>query len=64
MIEDCVPIRAIYSVNLLDETNDVRGDLEVRRVEVKGRKRSSNVVLTRNEWFKARQLGDRRFDKI
>ena len=31
---------------------------DVRRIEVKGRKRGLPVRLTTNEWYKARQLGD------
>ena len=45
----------IRAVKLLDETT---GTMEVRRIEVKGRKRGGNIVLTTNEWFKAQQLGD------
>jgi hypothetical protein len=40
---------------LLDEAT---GAMEVRRVEVKGRKRVGSVVLTTNEWSKAQQLGE------
>jgi len=45
----------IRAVKLLDE---VTGAMEVRRIEVKARKRGGNIVLTTNEWFKAQQLGD------
>jgi hypothetical protein len=44
----------IRAVKLLDEAT---GTMEVRRIEVKGRKRGGNIVLTTNEWFKAQQLG-------
>jgi hypothetical protein len=45
----------IRAVKLLDEAT---GAMEVRRVEVKGRKRVGSVVLTTNEWSKAQQLGE------
>lgn len=45
----------IRAVKLLDEAT---GTMEVRRIEVKGRKRGGNIVLTTNEWFKAQQLGE------
>jgi superfamily II DNA or RNA helicase len=45
----------IRAVKLLDEATGV---MEVRRIEVKGRKRGCNIVLTTNEWFKAQQLGE------
>ena len=34
------------------------GAMEVRRTEVKGRKRGGNIVLTTKEWFKAQQFGE------
>ncbi len=34
------------------------GELEVRRIEVKGRERGQPIRLTTNEWYKAQQLGD------
>jgi len=34
------------------------GDLEVRRIEVKGRARGQPVRLTVNEWYKAQQLAE------
>ena len=33
------------------------GDMEVRRIEVKGRQAGASIVLTTNEWYKAQQLG-------
>jgi superfamily II DNA or RNA helicase len=45
----------IRAVKLLDEAT---GAMEVRRIEVKGRQRGGNIVLTTNEWFKAQQLGE------
>jgi len=36
----------------------VTGELEVKRVEVKGRTRGQPVRLTTNEWYKAQQLSE------
>ena len=45
----------IRAVKLIDE---VTGVMEVRRIEVKGRQRGGNIVLTTNEWYKAQQLAE------
>ncbi|MBA2449693.1 MAG: DUF3883 domain-containing protein [Chloroflexi bacterium] len=45
----------IRAVKLLDEAT---GQMDVRRIEVKGRKRGGNIVLTTNEWYKAQHLAD------
>jgi hypothetical protein len=45
----------IRAVRLLDEAT---GQMEVRRIEVKGRRRGGNIVMTTNEWYKAQQLGE------
>jgi hypothetical protein len=45
----------IRAVKLLDEAT---GQREVRRIEVKGRRRGGNIVMTTNEWYKAQQLAD------
>jgi superfamily II DNA or RNA helicase len=45
----------IRAVKLLDEAT---GEREVRRIEVKGRRRGGNIVMTTNEWYKAQQLGE------
>ena len=37
-------------------TDAATGDIEVRRVEVKGRARGQAIRLTVNEWYKAQQL--------
>jgi SNF2 family DNA or RNA helicase len=34
------------------------GQIEVRRIEVKGRRRGQPIRLTTNEWYKAQQLAD------
>lgn len=39
-------------------TDAATGDIEVRRVEVKGRARGQAIRLTVNEWYKAQQLAD------
>jgi hypothetical protein len=36
----------------------VTGEIEVKRVEVKGRVRGQPVRLTTNEWYKAQQLAE------
>ncbi len=38
--------------------DEATGDLEVRRIEVKGRLRGQPVRLTTNEWYKAQHLGE------
>jgi hypothetical protein len=38
--------------------DDSTGDLQVRRIEVKGRRRGQPVRLTTNEWYKAQQLAE------
>ena len=45
----------IRAVKLLDEAT---GEREVRRIEVKGRQRGGNIVMTTNEWYKAQQLAE------
>ncbi len=39
-------------------TDDATGEVLVKRIEVKGRKRGQPVRLTTNEWYKADQLGE------
>jgi hypothetical protein len=34
------------------------GEIDVRRIEVKGRARGQTIRLTLNEWYKAQQLAD------
>jgi hypothetical protein len=45
----------IRAVKFLDEAT---GEREVRRIEVKGRRRGGNIVMTTNEWYKAQQLAE------
>jgi len=39
-------------------TDDATGEVLVKRIEVKGRRRGQPVRLTTNEWYKAEQLGE------
>jgi len=39
-------------------SDEATGDIDVRRVEVKGRARGQPIRLTVNEWYKAQQLDD------
>jgi superfamily II DNA or RNA helicase len=47
-----------FDIRSLGPMDPQTGTREVRRIEVKGRKRGTPVPLTENEWRKARQLGD------
>jgi len=38
--------------------DEATGEIQVKRIEVKGRRRGQPVRLTTNEWYKAQQLGD------
>ena len=38
--------------------DDATGEVEVKRVEVKGRMRGQAIRLTTNEWYQAQQLGE------
>lgn len=64
---DCVRVGNVRFVGNKREGFDLRatrvidhqtGEMEVRRIEVKGRQRGAPIVMTTNEWFKAQQLGD------
>jgi hypothetical protein len=44
----------IRAVKIIDHAT---GQIEVRRIEVKGRQQGGTIVLTTNEWYKAQQLG-------
>lgn len=45
-----------FDIRSLSPADPKTGYREVRRIEVKGRKRGANIRLTTNEWLKARQL--------
>ncbi len=45
-----------FDIRSLGPADPQTGYREVRRIEVKGRKRGENIFMTANEWFKARQL--------
>ncbi len=47
-----------FDIRSLGPADPATGMRPVRRIEVKGRQRGQPILLTRNEWLKARQLGD------
>jgi len=47
-----------FDIRSLGPADPKTGYREVRRIEVKGRKKGQNVRLTVNEWLKAKQLKD------
>jgi len=47
-----------FDIRSLGPPDPKTGYREVRRIEVKGRKKGENIRLTVNEWLKARQLRD------
>jgi hypothetical protein len=47
-----------FDIRSLGPADPATGLRPVRRIEVKGRRRGQPILLTRNEWLKARQLGD------
>jgi len=47
-----------FDIRSLSPADPKTGYREVRRIEVKGRKKGHNVRLTVNEWLKAKQLKD------
>jgi len=47
-----------FDIRSLGPPDPQTGHREVRRIEVKGRKRVENIRLTVNEWLKAKQLRD------
>ncbi|MBN2561537.1 MAG: DUF3883 domain-containing protein [Phycisphaerae bacterium] len=64
---DCVRVGNVRFAGNKREGFDIRasriidhqtGEMEVRRIEVKGRQRGANIVMTTNEWYKAQQLAD------
>jgi Helicase conserved C-terminal domain/Domain of unknown function (DUF3883) len=45
-----------FDIRSIGPPDSITGFREVRRIEVKGRMRGKKVVLTENEWLKAKQL--------
>uniref|UniRef100_A0A7C2PA93 DUF3883 domain-containing protein n=1 Tax=candidate division WOR-3 bacterium TaxID=2052148 RepID=A0A7C2PA93_UNCW3 len=45
-----------FDIRSLGPVDPETGHREVRRIEVKGRKRGESIFMTANEWLKARQL--------
>ncbi|HUT59346.1 MAG TPA: helicase-related protein [Phycisphaerae bacterium] len=67
LIEEGFPAERIERVGHLKLGFDIRahrvrdqatGEIEVRRIEVKGRSRGQPIRLTTNEWYKAQQLAE------
>jgi len=46
-----------FDIRAVRVTDPVIGQIEVRRIEVKGYTRGNDIQLTVNEWYKAQQLG-------
>jgi hypothetical protein len=66
LIEEGFPASNIERVGAMKIGFDIRahrvrdvltGEIEIRRIEVKGRIRGQPIRLTTNEWYKAQQLG-------
>ncbi|MEW5768559.1 MAG: DUF3883 domain-containing protein [bacterium] len=47
-----------FDIRSLGQADPKTGYREVRRIEVKGRRRGENIRLTVNEWLKGKQLRD------
>ncbi len=67
LIEEGFPAGNIERVGAMKLGFDIRahrvrdavtGEIEVRRIEVKGRLRGQPIRLTTNEWYKAQQLAE------
>ena len=56
--EDVSQFKLGFDIRSLSPADPKTGYREVRRIEVKGRKRGENIRLTVNEWLKAKQLKD------
>ncbi len=54
--EDVSSLKLGFDIRSLSPPDPQTGYREVRRIEVKGRKKGENVRLTVNEWLKAKQL--------
>lgn len=67
LLKEGFPRDGIQRVGHLKQGFDIRahrvcdeatGEIDVRRIEVKGRMRGQPIRLTTNEWYKAQQLAD------
>ena len=56
--EDISKFKLGFDIRSLSAPDAKTGYREVRRIEVKGRRKKQNVRLTVNEWLKAKQLKD------
>ncbi|MCX7832015.1 MAG: helicase-related protein, partial [Actinobacteria bacterium] len=54
--EDVSHLKLGFDIRSLGPADPKTGYREVRRIEVKGRKKGENIRLTVNEWLKAKQL--------
>jgi SNF2 family DNA or RNA helicase len=54
--EDVSSQKLGFDIRSLSPADPKTGYREVRRIEVKGRRKGENIRLTVNEWFKAKQL--------
>lgn len=56
--EDVSKYKIGFDIRSLSPADPSTGHREVRRIEVKGRRKAQNIRLTGNEWIKAKQLRD------
>lgn len=56
--EDVSSLKLGFDIRSLSPADSATGYREVRRIEIKGRKKRQPIRLTANEWLKARQLKD------
>jgi len=56
--EDVSKLKLGFDIRSLSPADPKTGYREVRRIEVKGRRKGENVRLTVNEWLKGKQLKD------
>jgi hypothetical protein len=57
-VERVGPQRLGFDLRAHRVTDTATGQIDVRRVEVKGYTRGNDIQLTTNEWYKAQQLGE------
>lgn len=57
-IERVGPLKIGFDIRAHRVRDEATGEMEVKRIEVKGRVRGQPVRLTTNEWYKAQQLAE------
>ncbi len=57
-IERVGPLKIGFDIRAHRVRDEATGEVEVKRIEVKGRMRGQPVRLTTNEWYKAQQLAE------